>query len=277
MTQFSSLYGTRLDEELGTDDSTILFTTTRRKSAINRGLKEFANLTECLQRSVQVSVTGGVSEYDVNSTTTIPAGDFNSWSKEPIEYFYTDGASSQTWTLSGDDSLPRRDLRWLDTYQPGWRQSTIASTTMQLPSLHYVRREGGQLLIGFWPFLGVTDSNSSAAASSASFRLPYLPNVPSLVNDTDQPYTFNGEEASDLDQYHQAAVHYAAHQLEKLRRDDQASDRQLQKFMGYVSRYLQSMRVKGGRAIMQARRYFHQRIGGWTDPRSRDPKTGLWS
>ena len=32
-------------------------------------------------------------------------------------------------------------------------------------------------------------------------------------------------------------VHYAAHQLEKLRRDEQASDRQLQKFLGYVQQY----------------------------------------
>jgi hypothetical protein len=47
MTLFSSLYGARLDEELGTDDTSDLFTTARRKSAINRGVREFAELTEC--------------------------------------------------------------------------------------------------------------------------------------------------------------------------------------------------------------------------------------
>ena len=49
MTLFSSLYSARLDRELGTDDSTVLFTTARRKAAINEGQAEFADLTECLR------------------------------------------------------------------------------------------------------------------------------------------------------------------------------------------------------------------------------------
>ena len=34
MTQFSSLYGSRLDRELGSADSTQLFTTTRRETVL---------------------------------------------------------------------------------------------------------------------------------------------------------------------------------------------------------------------------------------------------
>lgn len=77
MPQFSSLYGNRLDEELGTDDSTVLFTTARRKRAINRGADEFSKLTQCLVRRATFTVTGGTAEYDLNSTQVIPAGDFN--------------------------------------------------------------------------------------------------------------------------------------------------------------------------------------------------------
>lgn len=265
---FSSLYGTRLDRELGTDDSTVLFTTTRRQQAINEGLKEFADLTECLTRWARFDVVGGTSEYDLNSTTTIPGGDFVRFAKEPIEFSYTD-SSSNTQTLAGDD-LPRRDILWLDRYMAGWRQSTIASTTMQIPGLYYVRPDGPALWLGFTPQIGVGPN------SSASVRVPYVASCPSLTSSTDVPYTFNSSARTDLTVYHQASVHYAAHQLEKLRRDDQASDRQLQKFMGYVSRYVQSMRIKGGRAIQTARSYFGRRAGGWSDPRSRDPKTGAW-
>lgn len=269
MTIFSSLYTTRLDEELGTDDSTVLFTTARRKRAINVGLNEFADLTECLVRWATFSIVDGTAEYDLNATTVIPGGDFVRFAKEPIEYNYTD-ASSNTIVVSGD-SLPRRDIRWLDLYQPGWRLSTISTGTMQIPTYHYVRSDGPALWLGFTPQPGLGSS------ASATVRVPYIAQSPVLTSDTTHPYTFNSSVRTDLFVYHQASVHYAAHQLEKLRRDDQASDRQLQKFLGYVTRYAQAMRVKGGRAIMTARRYFNKRIGGWSDPRSRDPKTGLWT
>jgi hypothetical protein len=258
---FSSLYGSRLDRELGTDDSTILFTTARRKQAINEGLAEFADLTECLVRWARFDVSGGTSEYDLNSTTTIPGGDFVRLAKPPIEFSYTDGASSQTQTLVGDD-LVRRDIPWLDRYEPGWRSSTIASTVAQLPTIYYLRPDGPALWLGFWPFLGVS------TGSSASVQVPYLAACPVLTSDTSQPFTFNSSVRTDLAIYHQAAVHYGASQLEKYRRDDQASDRQLQKFSGYISRYLQQVRIKGGRAWMQARTYFGQRVGGWSDPRN---------
>jgi hypothetical protein len=51
MTQFSSLWGRLLTQELGTDDSTQLFTDARRKAAINDGIREFADLTECFVRT----------------------------------------------------------------------------------------------------------------------------------------------------------------------------------------------------------------------------------
>lgn len=251
MTIFSSLYGTRLDRELGTDDSTVLFTTARRQQAINEGLREFADLTECLTRWISITVTGGTNEYDLNSTLLIPAGDFVRFAKEPVEFQYTDASSNVT-ILTGDE-LPRRDIRWLDRYEPGWRLSTTASSVMQLPAYHYVRPDGGAYYLGFTP------GPSTGSSASALIRLPYVAAAPVLSSGADEPYTFNSSVRADLRIYHQASVHYGAHQLEKLRRDDQASQMQLEKFLGYVTRYLGNLRVKGGRTISLARSYFRRR------------------
>lgn len=252
MVAFSSLYGTRLDRELGTDDSTVLFTTARRKSAVNEAAFEFSQLTNCLTRWVTFTGTGGTSEYDLNSTTIIAAGDFGGFANEPVEFTYTD-ASSHVTILSGD-SLPRRDISWLDQYRPSWRLSTVASSVAQLPQIYYQRIDGAQYLLGFTP---VPSTGSSA---SFTVKVPYQADAPTMVNDADQPFTFAGANRTDLAQYHQGLVHFAAHHLEKLRRDDQASDRQLQKFLGYVSRYLQNQIQKGPKAIRQARNYFSSRI-----------------
>ena len=87
-------------------------------------------------------------------------------------------------------------------------------------------------------------------------RVPYVANPDPLTSDTQEPY---GSQRVDLRPWHQASVHYAAHVLEKLRRDDQASQAQLQQFLGYVSRYLQNTRKKGGQVLSQARSYFQTR------------------
>jgi hypothetical protein len=72
VTQFSTLYTSRLDEELGTDDSTTLFTTARRKAAINRGLEQFAELTECYVRWSTLVITSTAAEYDLNTRSPRP-------------------------------------------------------------------------------------------------------------------------------------------------------------------------------------------------------------
>lgn len=263
MTQFSSLYTARLDRELGTDDSTVLFTTARRKAAINEAQDEFANLTDCTQRRVTFTVTGGTGEYDLNSASVIPAQDFSGFTKEDVEFVYTDASSNVT-RLSGND-LPRRDVHWLNRYEPGWRNDTTASSVQQLPRYYYVRPDGGALYLGFTP---IPCTGSSA---SASVTLPYLGDPSPMTSDTNEPFTFNSSVRLDLRPYHQGLVHYAAYQLEKLRRDDQASNQQLQKFLGYVSRYLQDLRVKGGRSIMTGRSYFQTRVG--SDWPRKDPRT----
>lgn len=246
MTIFSSLYTARLDRELGTDDSTALFTTARRKAAVNEALVEFAKLTDCFQRRSTVTLTGGTAEYDLNSTSVIPGGDFVRFSKEQVEVHYTDAAGDVT-VLAGDD-LIRRDVEWLNRYEPGWTNDTTASSVQQLPVAYYERVDQGQRFLGFYP-KPCTGSSASAVA-----RVPYIAQPAALTSDTSEP--FSGR--LDLRPYHQGLVHYAAYQLEKLRRDDQASDRQLQRFMGYVQQYLQDMRRRGGSALTFAKAYFRR-------------------
>lgn len=261
MAIFSSLYGTRLDRELGTDDSTQLFTTARRKSAINEAQEEFADLTECLKRRLTLTLTGGTGEYDINDTGVLPAGDFVRWSDEQVQVRYTD-ASSQVTVLVGDD-LPKRTVMWLDHYQPGWEQSTVASTTMQLPGAYYERIDGGHRYLGFTP---VPSTGSSASMVAL---VPYLARPAAMTSDTSEPFTVNSSQRTDLRPFHQALVHYAASQLEKLRRDPEASEKQMQIFRGYVTRFVASMRVKGGRQVTFARHVWRSMRSGdrGTDPR----------
>lgn len=266
MTQFSSLWQRLLTQELGTDDSTQLFTDARRQAGINDGLFEFADLTECFVRVSSQTWPGGTLEIDLNSTTVIPNGDFvRLAAKQSPEVRYTD-ASSNAQTLAGHD-LRQIDVAWLNRYEPGWRASTVASTAAQLPRHFYLRPDGGSLYFGLWP------TPSTGSSASIKVLIPYVAKPP-VLQSTDasaEPYTINGVARTDLRVYHKAAAHYAAHQLEKLRRDDQASDRQLQRFLGYVTRYLQGMRQKGGTALTFTRTYFRRSLGA--GDQGQDPRT----
>lgn len=249
MTQFSSLYGTRLDRELGSADSTQLFTTARRKAAINEGIQQFADLTECYK--AVSSLAWPSKQQAVNLSTRL--SNFVRLDAEGPSVTYTD-TSGIAQVIGGDD-LPRVDRTWLSRYEPGWQTSTASTGTVQLPSRHYVAMEDGQLLLGLTP----TPSAGSTTAS-LTVRVPYVARPTTLTVDSDEPFSdTNGNTRADLRIYHQAVVHYAAAQLEKLRRDTDASALQMQAFMGYVQRYAGSMKRKGGQAIALATNYFARR------------------
>ncbi len=263
MTQFSSLWGRLLTQELGTEDSTQLFTDDRRKAGINDGLQEFADITECFVRVSSVTWPGGTLEIDLNDSSIVASQDYARLaSKQSVEFRYTDAAGNVTY-LSGDD-LRQTDVAWLNRYEPGWRTSTVASSMMQIPFRYYLRPDGGSLWLGMVP---VPSTGSSASMAAL---VPYVARPAVLSASTSEAFTASGAVRADLRVYHRAAVHYAAHQLEKLRRDTEASDRQLQRFMSYVARYSQSLRQKGGTALTFARQYFRRSLGAGdqgTDPR----------
>lgn len=256
---FGRLYMSQLDYELGTSDSAVLFTTARRKACVNEALREFADLTECWVRESTITCSNAVATYSFNSTVNIPSADFVRLTAEGPTFRYTDASSYVTYTAGND--WPRRDEAWLNAQEPGWRQSTGSQT----PSAWYLTANNGALALGVYPPPSVTTS------VSAAILLPYVARPSSMVDDTHVPFTdTQGVTRSDLVPYHQALVHYAAHKLELLRKDREASDRQMQKFLGYVQRFVQQRRQPAGQTIRPAKSYF-----GGSRRRSGDDLTGL--
>ena len=66
MATFGLLTKEWLTQEIRTDDSTVLFTSTRRNLAINDGYAEFCDLTECL---IRVSTVTCCSKAPARSTS----------------------------------------------------------------------------------------------------------------------------------------------------------------------------------------------------------------
>lgn len=244
MATFGDLYQNALDVELGSNDSAVLFTTARRQHAINEGYRQFADLTECLTRQSTVTVSTGTQEYNLLSTAVLAGGDFVRVASQGPVYQTFDSNGSLAESLAGED-FPQRAIPMMDAMGEDFR-STSAGT----PGGWYLRPSGGQLLFGLDR---VPDISSN---ETAQLIVPYVPNPSSMTASTEVPFTVSSQARTDLVPYHQALVHYAAHDLEKLRKDPEASANQLQKFMGYVQRYLQAFRPKGGRGIRASRRYF---------------------
>lgn len=246
MPQFSALWGDALTTELGTNDTSVLFTDARRKHAVNEGYRQFADLTECFVKRSTVTVSSSAQEFNLNSTSVLPGGDFLRVSGEAPVYRKTDTAGN-TQDYAGDESFPQRDIAWLDSAESGWR-----STVTGDPAGWYLRRDGGAL------YFGLDRPADVSTSETAELIIPYVALPSSMTSDTAVPFAVSTNYRTDLTPYHQGMVHYAAHLLEKMRRDKQAAQEQLQLFLGYVSRYLAVTRPKGPRSVRAARSYFKQ-------------------
>jgi len=251
MADFGTLYRDALDTELGSNDSAVLFTTARRKHAVNEGMRQFADLTECVIRQSSVTLSSGAREFNLLSTAVLPGSSnagFLRVADQGPAYLVSD-SNSNLQTIAGDD-FPERDVAWLDAADPGWR-----STHCGTPSGWYLRRDAGTLNFG------LNRPADISTAQSGELLIPYVVNPSSMSTLTDVPFNFGGVVRTDLSPYHAALVHYAAHDLEKLRKDPEASDRQLQKFLGYVQRYIQAVKPKGAKSLRQQRSYFQNARG----------------
>ncbi len=256
--QFSELYGSALTLELGSSDTTELFTTVLRKSAINTAQNEFNRLTECFTKRIStISVTDGVAEYDLEAV--ISAADYQWIAKDGIEIAIV--TSSSTTYLSGP-TLQRRDIDWLNRSRPGWRTETAGR-----PDSYYLRQDGGALN------LGMVSTPDVLAGETWTLWVTYVANVPAMSADADLPFTASSNALKALIPWHQALVHYAAAKLELLRKNTDGETIQMQKFGGYVADYLQRQRIKGGTHVQFARNYNQERaVRGFVDPRTMDPR-----
>ena len=242
---FSHMYSSALTQELGTSDSTKLFTDARRQQAVNNGMLAFVELTECAVRQSTIVSSHGVREYNLLSTVNVPGGDFLCLSRQGPEFQFTDTAGHVQY-ITGED-FPRRDINWLNQYAPGWRSSTGGT-----PSAYYERPDGGAY------FFGLDTPPQINAGQSAKVLLSYVARPAIMTASTDVPFTFGGLTRTDLEEFHHAPVHYAAYELEKLRGETQAIATQWQLFTSYVERLLRRMRPKGGRTVRFTRNYFSE-------------------
>lgn len=248
--QYSALYSSALHTELGTDDSTRLFTTGRRHQAVNDGVLAFALHTECYRRESTLSCSHAVREYNLLSTVNVPGGDFLRFGAPQPEYRHTSSGSTATVTYVAGQDFLRVDIEWLNQYEPGWRGSTGGT-----PRYWYERADAGRRLIGLHP------PPSVGSSEAAIVLLPYLARPPLLSSDTDVPFTSTSGTRTDLEPYHRAIVHYAASQLEPLRAGHEEVRAQLAQFFGYVDRYRRDQRARGLKTVRQARSYFRDARG----------------
>jgi hypothetical protein len=231
---FADLYGEALNHELGSYDTTQLFTTVRRKAAINRAVKEFARLGKIsLSKEIVIPVVSGTTTYNLD---TASANRFVAFGRPPLrvrQITTATGAKAVT-------SLVVRSTAYLDEAMPGWRDT--AST-------------GFPQAIAHDPVDGVnnlrfTPIPSIPASETWELVVPIAANAADMVLDTEVP--FDGR--PDIEPFHWGIAHFAAAILERLRKDPDAEKNQVTKFGAYVEDWTaKSTRPPGAhkRVLMQ--------------------------
>lgn len=235
---FETLYGTELDRELATTDTTVRFTTARRKAAINAAQLEFAKRTHCLTRQTTVALSDGTQEYDLEATIA----DFGGISAQGVSIRITDSNANVRY-IEGDD-LIETTVERLNVEESGWRAADPGT-----PVYVYLRRDGGTSNLGFHPAPDVASGDTWVAL------LPYWAIPADMSADADEPFTISSNTIKSLRPYHRGLVHYAAHDLEKLRKDVERQAMQLQLFEGYIAEYEQAMKPMRGTKVRFAKTY----------------------
>lgn len=252
---FEQLTKTELTRELNNSDTSVLFTSTRRNEAIRQAEEEFIDLTECLVVQSTVACSCNTAEYLLTSSTGGSTA-FSRLAKQGVEYHHI-SSGGRLRVMAGDD-FPRRDIEWLNRYEPGWREST---TPAELPSGYYLRPDGGNLLIG------LTERPDIGSSEVGKLVIPFVARTAPMTSSSAEPFTFGASARTDLRVYHKALPHYGAYKLLPLIGDQQGAQQQLQTFLGYVARYVQAQRPKGGTHVTTSRSYFREsrRSGASTD------------
>lgn len=241
---FLRLYGNELDLLLNDDDRSVLYTTERRKQAVNDGQAEFADLTECYIGQSTITVVHGQPEYVLSTI-----GDFSRVYQQGLPEYWLSDSNGFLTILAGDDFV-RRDELILNRREPGWRASTV---TVKYPRGYWLNGRDGQ-----WLF-GLVDKPQVGSSEVVALVVPYVAHPVAMSGDTDIPYTdTNSNTRNDLTAYHIAAAHYAAYKLLPLSGRVQEAGANLQIFQSYVDRYKGAQRVRGGQQVQFATDYFRR-------------------
>jgi hypothetical protein len=252
MSTFLTLYDDLLDIELASADLTQLFTTARRKQAVNDGMQTFVRQTGCTKTYGEISIVDGVGEYNVYAFLT-------DWIRRmgPPSIRIQHGATARY--LQGPFDFPRHDPEELDRISPGWRSVSAAT-----PASWYLREETGQLL------LGATPAPSITVGDVWDWIVPYLAKPSVLSAASSEPFTVGGAVLLRLEPYHQALVHYAAGLLEPLRKNYAAAQRQMSLYNGFVEEYRVQEQKDGPDQITLLRDYYGEQQRG---TRAQDPRS----
>lgn len=245
---FLELYTTRLDLELGSDQTT-LFTTVRRKQAGNDAQDVFVRVTGCTKRYANITMRDSVGEYDLESRLS--------------DYIRLKGAPSikivngtNTRWIQGNDAFPKKDPEEQDRLSPGWRAASDGT-----PAFWYLREDGGST------FLGVSPEPDFATGDIWTLVVPYVADPVDMSATTDVPFTIGTNVISRLIPYHQALVHYAAGLLEPLRKNYAGAQRQMGLFAGYIAQYETQLMKDGSDQITFVRNYYGESVNRGVDPR----------
>lgn len=231
---FADLYGEALHHELGSYDTTQLFTTVRRKAAINRAQKEFARLGKIsLSKDITIPVVSGTLLYNLD---TASANRFVAFGRPPLRLRQTVTATSARTATS----MVLRSTAWMDEERDGWRDSAANGFP---ECIVYDPRDGVN-------WLAFAPKPNIPASETWDLVVPIAANAADMVLDAEVP--FDGR--PDIEPFHWALAHFACAILERLRKDPDAEKSQVTKFGAYVEDWnAKSTRPPGAhkRVLMQ--------------------------
>lgn len=225
---FLQLYGTKLDRELGSPDRTQRFTTALRKEYINEGQRKFNEQTGCFVRRASIALTDGVAEYDLESSSVITADDYLRPSKTSASLRRYDGAGSANtdYAYTEGPDLPFKTEEELNQTRPGWRGEPDG-----MPDCWTFRADGGS------NYLVLVPAPDVPTAETWTLYWPYIAQPADMSADGDIPYSVSSNARTTLVPYHEGILHYAAAQLEKLRKNWEGVERQMKLFAAIVAKY----------------------------------------
>lgn len=266
---FVDLYGTDLDTELGTADRTQRFTTVLRKRYVNEGQRVFNEQTSCFVRRASIDLglpgqydlerVGITQEYTTDGVlVTPPLTNDYLWPAKTSGSLLEITSGGTTSYVEGP-SLPFKAEEELNQTRPNWRTEPAGT-----PDCWSLREDGGQL------YLLLIPAPNPPHADTWTLLWPYVAVPADMTLDAQEPYSIGGDPRSTLRPYHRAIVHYAAAQLEKLRKNWEGVERQMQLFAAYVAKYRADQAPKRGTSI-RLRQDYRTRLRAGVPLRFLDP------
>lgn len=246
--------------ELGADDASALFTTVQRISALNLAQNEFARETRCLSFA---TLYGPLTTWFLDLDLLF--GDRTGHLTPTVAWL-------RTYTLATgverDTRLEVRAPLWFDRHVPGWRVRAVPDSpgTPRVWTFLGQSVGSGSGVIAVWP-------PPAPPATELWYLLLQCAAQPlPMTSGAHEPFRnvlTDTAAAAWLRPYHWALAHRAAAELEHLRKDTVAIQRQMAQYDGYKQQFTAAQRHRGGRQIVTGyREYFR---------RTNDPAPARWA